>query len=265
MGKTHSAAGALTVAALGPPIGNLMGMDIGPGDVIIGALIGTIAGVLPDIDHPSSLITQGLIPGQKKLGFLGTILGWFLSIPPRIIGVGARSVTNHRGGTHSILFGLCWAILAVPIYAVLFAVTAFVIGPIIGVLFSILDSLLGTHLSYSPGEVISWIFHNVPSVMPMMMLFVFLGYMAHLVTDGLTRAPVPYLWPFVKKGFFLLPKSLRIKTDGSFENNIVRPVTYLLLIAVLIMNVVLPIANDALNSTKSSNTKAASVIYEKSG
>ena len=44
-----------------------------------------------------------------------------------------------------------------------------------------------------------------------------MGYVSHIVADGLTKSGVPLLWPFYPKAVHLLPKPLRIRTGGSVE------------------------------------------------
>lgn len=44
-----------------------------------------------------------------------------------------------------------------------------------------------------------------------------MGYLSHLLADGLTKSGVPLLWPFYPKSVHLLPKLLRIRTGNSVE------------------------------------------------
>lgn len=254
MGKTHSAAGALACAAILPPASSLLGMDLSPGAVAVGVMIGAVAGVLPDIDHPDSLVTHGIIPGAKKMGALGKALGWFLSIPPRIIGIGARATMNHRGGTHSLLFAAAWALLAAPIYGTLIAVTAIIIAPIWALTIGSLLSIIGIDASFTSAEVIKWLGANIPTIYPLVALSVFIGYLSHLITDAMTKVPVPFLWPLKRKSkkgkktdyvrFFVLPKPMRITTDSPTENGFVRPAIYAALVLFLVLNVFIPMGQE---------------------
>lgn len=257
MGKTHSAAGALACAALLPPTSHVLGMDLSPAAIGVGVFIGAIAGVLPDIDHPDSLMTHGVIPGAKRLGPIGKALGWFLSIPPRIIGVGARATMNHRGGTHSLLFAAGWALLAAPIYGTLIAVAAIIIAPIWAITVGAIFSVLGVDVSFTSGEVITWLKDNIPTIYPLVALSVFIGYVSHLCCDAMTKVPVPFLWPLKskkKKGdyvrFFLLPKPMRITTDSMAENGVIRPVIYAALVLFLALNVFIPMGKQAFQETQ---------------
>lgn len=50
-------------------------------------------------------------------------------------------------------------------------------------------------------------------------LVLMLGYLSHLLADGLTKSGVPLLWPWSHK-FHLLPRSLCVKT-GSLPENLI--------------------------------------------
>lgn len=241
MGKTHAAAGGLFAAAAVPPLTDAMGMDYSTPELMIGVGIGVVAGLLPDIDHPNSMLTAGVVPGASRLGPLGKPLGWLLSIPPRIIGVGARATMNHRGGTHSALFMVLWTILAAPLYGALAVFLAFILSLILGALASVLPVIP----DFSTGSVASWIVEVLPHFLPLIMTSVFFGYLSHLITDSMTNVPIPWPWPFSKKRFFLLPKPLRVTTDSGRENFFVRPLIFVLLLLALLVNIVIPAARGA--------------------
>jgi len=246
MGKTHVCAGALLTAAAAPPINNALGLGLSPAELAIGVCIGGVAGVLPDIDHPDSFITHGVIPGSKFFGPVGKLVGYLLCIPPRILGVGARATMNHRGGTHSVVFMLGWTLLAAPIYAAVFAGGVFLVS----LVWTPLSAILGIHATFQVGDVIHWLIANVPKIMPLVMLSVFLGYLAHLLTDSMTKVPVPWPWPFSKKRYHILPKGMRVTTDSFTENNMIRPLFFLLLIAVFVLNIGIPAGKDAFSTVK---------------
>lgn len=206
LGKTHVAFGALFWAGGAPVVAPIAGMEATPAAIIAGFGIAAVASVLPDIDHPNALITKGYIPGSGALGPLAKLLGLFISVPPRIVGMLARSVMGHRGGTHSILFMALWTLGALPIYA-LFAA---------GLVLAASGVLSWTPLGFETQVVWDWGRENVPSAMPLVMSAVFLGYLSHLFSDSLNQAPVPWLWP-AKRRFFFLPKPLRIQVGGSTE------------------------------------------------
>lgn len=258
MGNTHAAAGALFATALTVPTAALVGIDLGPAEVALAAGIGTVAGLLPDIDHPDAMLTKGKVPYLEKLlgrsgrGLMRLVLLW-LSIPPRIIGVPARAMGNHRGPTHSILFMLLWTALAAPLYALQLAALVW--------LFSIPWNLLAAALPLigpiNFHDFTQWLIHALPSVVPLVMIAVFWGYFSHLFTDSLTNVPIPWLYPLKKRGkggkkgdyirFFFLPKPLRVTTDSFTEKMLVRPVILVLCLYFLAVNAVVPIGQQVFN------------------
>ncbi len=252
MGKTHSAAGMLFVAAGAPPIGSLLGFDFTPEQIAIGVGIGAVAGVLPDIDHPQSMITSGAIPGFNKLGPIAKGIGYILSIPPRIIGIPARATMNHRGGTHSFIFLLGWTFLAAPFYLLCAAAAAFILSLIYAPIAAIFPILPDFNL----GAFVDWLIHILPEIMPLVSISVFLGYLSHLITDSMTNVPVPWPWPFSKKRISILPKGVRITTDSFAENFLIRPLILVLLVVALIFNVIIPIVEQVTGTESGAVTKA---------
>jgi membrane-bound metal-dependent hydrolase YbcI (DUF457 family) len=246
MGKTHVVGGCLTAAVMIPVTSDVLGLGFGPLEVAAGVGIASIASMLPDTDHPDSLISHGILPGRKAFGKLSMALGWYLSIPPRLIGRASRTVLSHRGGTHSALFMLGWALLGAPIYAVTTLGIVYVISAVLSALAAIIPSAPTIDL----GAFASWLFSHTSEIMPLVMVSIFWGYLAHLFQDSLTQAPVPWLWPFTKRKFFFLPKNLRIKTDSPFENHFVRPALFVLLVAALALNVVIPLATSTYESAQ---------------
>jgi membrane-bound metal-dependent hydrolase YbcI (DUF457 family) len=240
MGKSHFAAGALFTAAFAPATSDILHLGLTPGELAVGVAIGMVAGVLPDIDHPDSLITHGILPGRRLFGRIGKILGWLLSLPPRIIGIGARATMNHRGGTHSVLFMLGWTLLAAPIYALLAGGVVYVLA----IILQALAAVLPFQNPINSGAFAHWLWSNFGNIAPLVMISVFWGYLAHLVTDSMTKVPVPWPWPFSKRRFFLLPKRMRITTDSALENHLIRPVIIILAVAVFIVNIGIPLGNE---------------------
>jgi hypothetical protein len=83
---------------------------------------------------------------------------------------------------------------------------------------------------------------------------IFLGYIAHLYSDSLTRVPVPWPWP-LKIGpnqgrWFLAPKGMRILTGGDFERVVVKPIVMLATLGALLFFTVLPAGQDVWQERK---------------
>lgn len=95
MGVTHMTAGLL----VGYAAGTLGGLPLPETGVLMG--IGAIAALLPDIDHPGSIIRQ-------RTAFVGTLAGWWMS---------------HRGITHTSLAAAVVALVAALLAPTLIAIT----------------------------------------------------------------------------------------------------------------------------------------------
>jgi membrane-bound metal-dependent hydrolase YbcI (DUF457 family) len=255
-GKTHMAFGALFTATGLPLANSAFGLHLGTAALVGGVVIGTVAGMLPDIDHPDSLITHGVIPGAGTFGTIGKALGWFLSIPPRVVGVPARATMNHRGGTHSILFMLGWSLLGASVYALFFAAAAFVLAAIgvpllavIGVKGRAFNSALSTASHLATSVVLG----NIPLIA----LSVFLGYLSHLVADSLNNRPVPWPWPLkiINGGrWFLLPPGLRVTTGKKPEVELIRPIVIVLALAATFFFVLAPAGQGFIHGHKSTHS-----------
>lgn len=253
MGKTHAAAGALFATAFSPPTAELLGKDMGPEEILLAAALGTVAGLLPDIDHPKSMIVAGVVPGAKYLGPVGPVLGWALSLPPRLVGAGARTKLKHRGGTHSAVFMVMWTVLAAPLYAGVAALIALVVSMILGILAAILPIVP----EWDIAGFVSWLAAATWKAMPLVMVSVFWGYLSHLLTDSMTNVPVPWPWPFSKKRFSILPKGLRIRTDSFTEKALIRPLIFMALLLSLFFYVALPIIDNGLGSSPEEDKREA--------
>lgn len=236
LGRTHMVFGALFWAGGATVTAEAVGMDLSPTEMVVGLGIATVASLLPDIDHPDALMTRGWIPGMKLFGPLARPLGLFLSLPPRIVGMMARSVMGHRGGTHSLVFMAFWTLLALPMYALLVALLAYLAS----------FPLAFTPLGFNPDSVNEWLLETVPQFMPFVMLGVGIGYFSHLFADSLNTVPVPWLWPFSKRRIFLLPKGLRIRVESPGEW-LVQKLAILLFVVVAFFTIVQPAYHQARN------------------
>jgi hypothetical protein len=66
--------------------------------------------------------------------------------------------------------------------------------------------------------------------------------------------PIPLLW-WWKKRFFLLPKPLRVQTDGPTEVRLIRPIVIALACFFFAINAAIPMANDAFAKGKEQSNK----------
>lgn len=237
MGKSHVAFSAMATAAVLPAVNDLANLGFSTPELAVGIGIGAVAGMLPDIDHPDSFITHGVVPGSGMFGAVGKAVGYLLCIPPRIVGVGARATMNHRGGTHSVLFSVLWALLAAPLYAAVFSIilllASFILTPILG--------LLSIEFPINAGALIQWMFSELPAAFPLIAISVFIGYIGHLIADSMTKVPVPWPWPFSKKRYFILPKPMRLTTGSFTETRLLRPLFLAALVVLIGWHIAYPL------------------------
>jgi membrane-bound metal-dependent hydrolase YbcI (DUF457 family) len=187
MGTTHAPLGAL--AALATVRGlEAVGVQMptpDPGTLLVAVGIGLVSGLLPDIDQPSSLISN---PGKQarsavysgmhiKRGSLTALAlafpFWLINQPVHLLSEGLRSTLGHRGVMHSVGAALLWALGALLITLPLFGLRWWVIA-----------------------------------------VFVVAGYLSHLLSDGLTHSGQPLLWPLSKKKYHVAPPGLRVSASG---------------------------------------------------
>jgi membrane-bound metal-dependent hydrolase YbcI (DUF457 family) len=237
---THYALGALVTGAVAPPLSRAVGLDLTPAELAVGVAIGTLAGVLPDIDTPRSVVTHGLLPLRGRGASAAVLLGQLLSIPPRAVGVLARSAFEHRGATHSLAFAAIWAVLAAPLYAALGC--ALIVGS--GYMVELIAQLVAgaDPLRMDPTAVVSWIVTRASGAMPLVILCVLCGYLSHLLADAMTIAPIRLWWPS-RRRVWVLPRPLRIKTGGSFERYLLQPLAVIGAVAVIVVQVGIPLCN----------------------
>ena len=102
---------------------------------------------------------------------------------------------------------------------------------------TVTHSLLGVFLIY---KLFFWLlpkFLNPAYLNPQLILIaIMVGYISHLVADGLTEEGIPLFWP-LKINFGFPPiKSWRIKTGKWFENFVVYPAIWVYLIWFIDLN-----------------------------
>ncbi|BAH08197.1 metal-dependent hydrolase [Clostridium kluyveri] len=160
-GKTHAGVGVVTF---------LSAYDMLPGKFnYIGILVVIFASILPDIDHPKSIINKYILPFRNKLtkivfySCLGTILLWYDYLykgEPVIKAVGISffiiALSTHRNGLTHSLTGM--------------------------IMFSFIIGYLG----------------NMYNLHYLVYYFI-IGYGMHLLCDMITDRGVPLFYPFKNK------------------------------------------------------------------
>lgn len=116
-GPTHMTFGMASAAAYAGPISHTFSFvpDVPLWGVPICLFVGSVAGLLPDIDEPNAMLARGSwMP--RKLGPLAKALGVIVSLPFKISGYFIKGVLGHRGGTHSLAMSIIFSLIfAIPI------------------------------------------------------------------------------------------------------------------------------------------------------
>ncbi len=213
MGHSHALSGAVGWMAIVPLVQGqeyfTIQFNLGPGEIVAGALVCAGAALIPDLDHKSATITQTYGLATRTLSAL---FNWLFG--------------GHRNGTHSLLFAALmgalaqaiamWSDLAVQIFVFLLIGIAFN-GLGLGmeknrVASGVINALLtaGVTLAlFSSGVDYSWIG-----------LATAFGCLLHFVGDMATRMGVPLLWPAWGHRF---GQAVGFETDGSVERHVVTP------------------------------------------
>ncbi|MBB4930753.1 membrane-bound metal-dependent hydrolase YbcI (DUF457 family) [Lipingzhangella halophila] len=213
MGHSHALSGVVGWMAIVPLVDGeqFLGVrfDLGPGEIVAGALVCAGAALVPDLDHKSATITQTYGVVTKALS---AIFNWLFG--------------GHRNGTHSLLFAalmgilvhglVLWSDLAVQVFVFL----------LIGIAFNglgfgmeknraasgIINALVTAGLTlalFINGVDYSWIG-----------LAVAFGCLLHFLGDIATRMGVPLLWPVWGYRF---GQNVGFDTDGAVERHLVTP------------------------------------------
>lgn len=160
-GKTHAGVGIVTFLSL---------YNILPGNVnIVGIIVLILASVLPDIDHPKSIINKYILPFKNKATkvtlylCLGIVVLWYdylYTKEPVLKALGmsliAIAISSHRNGLTHSLSGMI--------------IFSFITGYI--------GNMYNTHY---------------------LIYYFMIGYGMHLLCDMATNRGVPLLYPFRNK------------------------------------------------------------------
>ncbi|MCA9941551.1 MAG: metal-dependent hydrolase [Anaerolineales bacterium] len=208
MGRTHQLIGISTTALA------LLAAGIAPGSggFVVSLGVGWLASLLPDIDAAKGSKADPLL--RQKLG-IGD------NQTRKDVQAARRRFRRHRNPEGAV--NLVDAYLRRGVATGANSVAEYL--PHRGITHSLLTCLLLTGLlallvSFMP----AWPTRGLP--------FAFLvGYVSHLVADGVTKTGIPLLMPLTRHRFHLLPRRLRLTTGGIFEQTLFR----LLLIADILL------------------------------
>lgn len=179
LGKGHLLLGAAGWLAVGAPAAELLGYELDAAELAAGAVVGSGAAMLPDLDHPQATVSRSLGP--------------LTAVPAAVLG---NLTGGHRQGTHSLLF----AALAALACALALALTS---GPwvALGICF-FFASLVVCTLTEADGAVCAVLSALVAATLitvapqqEWIWLAVGGGCLLHMLGDVLTPGGVPPLWP----------------------------------------------------------------------
>ncbi|MCY6371267.1 metal-dependent hydrolase [Clostridium ganghwense] len=180
-GKTHAGIGAITFFCI---------CDKLPGKFsYIGLIIVMIASLVPDIDHPKSLINKYILPFKNKKTktvvylCLALVVLWFDYLyvgEPALKALGISlifiAVSSHRNGLSHSLGGL--------------------------IVFTLISGYLGN-------------VYNIPFIVYYFMI----GYGMHLLCDMFTKMGIPLFYPFIRRKYkFPLTYKVSSKSGNLFED-----------------------------------------------
>jgi membrane-bound metal-dependent hydrolase YbcI (DUF457 family) len=192
LGHSHAASGALAWVCTATTVPPLLGVQLGPRDIVVGGAVCAGAALLPDLDHHDSTVANFLGPPSE---LAARLVGWVSG--------------SHRHGTHSFLFvGLAglgvWAGESL-------GGRAFGLGVVFVTL-----ALQGLRICPPGPGVRAWgaiaveagagtwaVARYLPGVWGWLPLAVALGCLAHVAGDCLTENGCPLFWPSRRR--FSLP------------------------------------------------------------
>jgi membrane-bound metal-dependent hydrolase YbcI (DUF457 family) len=226
MGATHRSAGVLFALTGAGTANALLHLGLTTTELVAVCAIGYVAGELPDLDHRDSSITHSKLPILGKLRrvlwrvpvvgellaslapVIIPVLSRILLLPIWLMGMVLRRFYRHRGPTHSLSFAVVWSLLALPLY------------------WCYLCGIVWLLAGFSSAGLVSEM-HRLGARMfseyPLVAGAIACGYLSHLVADGCTNVPLPFLWPLSQRRSSLLPVPLRVTTDSWRERWLVRP------------------------------------------
>ncbi|MDS1269553.1 metal-dependent hydrolase [Lipingzhangella sp. LS1_29] len=226
MGHTHALSGAAGWMAAVPLVQDteLAGISIqlGPGEIVAGALVCAGSALLPDLDHRSATITQtyGIVTRT-----LSRVINWAFG--------------GHRNGTHSLFFAALAGVGAGALALVNELAVQIFVFLMIGIALRGLG--LGVPKNQTASEVINALvtagivlaLYSAGVDYAWMGLAVAFGCLLHFLGDILTHMGCPLFWPI---NTYRVGNNIGFSTNGTVEQYLVTP---LLTIAVILYSIYL--------------------------
>ncbi|MFG1951675.1 metal-dependent hydrolase [Micromonospora sp. NPDC048830] len=234
MGRSHALSGAVVWLG-GCALAASLGARPAVGTVVVGAAVTAGGALLPDVDHPGSVIARSLGPVTRLIAH-GTAAGAAALRAASCACCAGRG--GHRAITHTLVFAvaaglvvslLCWvggdvAAAAVAGLAAALAMRGAVRRRTRGAWGAALTGLVvGLMAAALPGPGGGWWWVGLP---------LGLGCLVHSLGDALTFSRVPLLWPIRIRGCRWAAVGmwapLRFRTGSAAELLLVVPVLMLL-------------------------------------
>lgn len=220
LGKTHRLGGIMVGATAPIIIEKTLNMPVENIALFTTVTIlgGAIGSLLPDLDHPNSIISKKLKPVSKVV----------------------REFTHHRGVTHTLIGWIIFGIISFIISYIslkffhnsMYYYEKVVMGIICGLIISssvafIINSINKyahivkkreirkfSLLGFLFGFILVFVFNKIVlSYVPIYLLGMFLGYGIHILYDMFTISGVPLFYPFNKEPI----RFAKFKTGGIIE------------------------------------------------
>jgi membrane-bound metal-dependent hydrolase YbcI (DUF457 family) len=188
-GDEHLAIGAVT-SGLVLWGAQSVGLQLGTGTILVGALVAGLGSLAPDIDHPRSTISRGLPAELLFRGLLLLLLAVILVVILAVLGDfrGAFKILQSLSQTPLIQWGLVLIILALALIA-LSAISSTLFGHR-GATHSLVFAGIATCIAIG-----SCVYLNTAWWYGLLFGW---GWLLHLLADATTETGLPALfWPFL--------------------------------------------------------------------
>lgn len=182
LGKNHATLAAAGWLAAAVPVSEALNAPLTTSEFAVGAVVCAGAGVLPDIDHPDSRVSNSLGPVTGAASYVISALAG-----------------GHRQRTHTIWFPALTAALAHFATAAHPAAGPVIAGLLVGLAVSLVGPSLGVRVrtwhSLVASAAAGALVHTTVPAGPWLTAAVAAGCLLHLVGDALTPQGIPLMWP----------------------------------------------------------------------
>jgi membrane-bound metal-dependent hydrolase YbcI (DUF457 family) len=182
------------------------------------------AGLLPDLDHPSSKAARSLGPLTKAIATGIASLSLAIYHATRTELDPKDRASGHRAATHTLPAAVFFGAMTGAACLVHPLAGTVVLGLLVG-LMALGFRSLGAGFTLAGGGVAWWCLTGSPAWWWLWPLCVTLGSAAHIGSDAMTNSGVPALWPLVRNGqrWGKVRTPVTFSTGQNIETHIVGP------------------------------------------